>query len=277
MVAFAQTPEGNDNSRLINFRKAITPADDGKLSIWNGDAFHTYPYFGFEKEHINQAFSRITDLMLKAGTTGNNLRIIPGNHTRLDMLPQDATNELIKRGILVPEGKLTISEPVTGINFQIQHGHELQPASHYYPGYNNPLIQRIGNQLLLAARRSGFIKPDVYPYSTFDAPLRIFNMPQWLFAEESYRDTNDLLVVGHTHVPEFKVNKRTINTGAYDPILNAQTELRLSPKSAELSLRSLNYEQEGSFCILNTSMDSLAESLQKQTGYSITSYPALRT
>lgn len=244
----------------------LTKPDENLLRIWNGDGFHTHPRFWFEKELVTGAMSYLTNLLVKKDITGENLRVIPGNHMKVEHLPTDVVAEWLQRGILVEEGKLEVFDPATKISFHIQHGHEAQPWTVYPLFADNPILQRAAEKALTLARKSGLLKPHVYPYADAEQALKFRNAAQAKYTQANFDEPLSTAVYGHTHVTGFYPEKRFFNTGFRDPIHNWAPKLTISRNMITLEQRSLAAIPDKNYMRNELTMSQLADILTNRAG-----------
>lgn len=165
--------------------------------LLNGDFIHTDPHHNGDIAINHAGWQAIEQTVVAHDLTGDQLTMIPGNHSLISSMPQSSIDQLTNRGILVPSGKARIVVPETTLH--IRHGHEFDSKSRRHATWgHSPVIQGILEQLVRGARRVTGVKYFPYGNDITQTMNLILNAPQMIRAEEGLEE-GEWAIDGHTH------------------------------------------------------------------------------
>jgi UDP-2,3-diacylglucosamine pyrophosphatase LpxH len=208
--------------------------------ILNGDYIHTDPHHNGDTVNNHAGWQAIEQAVVAHDITGEQLTMLPGNHSLVSSMPQSSVEQLTNRGILVPSGKAKIVTPDTTLH--IRHGHEFDGKSRKHMTWeHSPVIQELLEQLVRSARKVTGVKYFPYGNDITQTMNLILNAPQMIRAEQGLAE-GEWAIDGHTHFagiqppngndpdPEFNLlSKEYLEKVLYDSPI-ARTALKLAAK-----------------------------------------------
>lgn len=188
----------------------LTAPIEGGVShqLINGDMIHTNALPKRRGPQIRSAWENVTELIQKQDLTGETHTLIPGNHTRTELMPQETQDQLINRGILIPAGKAVIRNTpqpqIETTTLHVLHGREFDALSHRrYLLDENAHIQAVLWELYKIARLVTGTRYFPFGNNIMEVMSLLTNAPQMVHAEQGLGE-NDWAIDGHTHMPQLR-------------------------------------------------------------------------